>query len=118
MTGKYKRVNEDEVVFNSGTFEKRNLRWTPYRFCESVKDGEHQFSFRFGPLESNLDKQSKIKYEENAYRKTIPYSELKIHCFHVSDNHREYYTPELLEKEILTKYLKSSGNLPPANNEL
>ena len=44
--------------------------------------------------------------------------ELKIHCFHVSDNHREYYTPELLEKEILTKYLKSSGNLPPANNEL
>ena len=118
MTGKYKRVNEDEVVFNSGSFEKRNLRWTPYRFCESVKDGEHQFSCRFGPLESNLDKQSKIKYEENAYMKTIPYSELKIHCFHVSDNHREYYTPELLEKEILTKYLKSSGNLPPANNEL
>jgi len=118
MTGKYKRVNEDEVVFNSGTFEKRNLRWTPYRFCESVKDGEHQFSFRFGPLESNVVKQSKIKYQDNAYRKTIPYSELKIHCFHVSDNHREYYTPELLEKEILTKYLKSSGNLPPANNEL
>ena len=118
MTGKYKRVNEDEVVFNSGSFEKRNSRWTPYRFCESVKDGERRFSFRFGPLESNVDKQSKIKYEENAYMKTIPYSELKIHCFHVSDNHREYYTPELLEKEILTKYLKSSGNLPPANNEL
>ena len=118
MTGKYKRVNEDDVVFNSGSFEKRNSRWTPYRFCESVKDGERRFSFRFGPLESNVDKQSKIKYEENAYMKTIPYSELKIHCFHVSDNHREYYTPELLEKEILTKYLKSSGNLPPANNEL
>ena len=118
MTGKYKRVNQGQVFFNSGTFDKRDYRYTPYRFCESVKDGKHQFSFRFGPLESNVDKQSKIKYQDNAYSKTIPYSELKIHCFHVSENHREYYTPELLEKEILTKYLKSSGNLPPANNEL
>jgi len=72
MTGKYKRVNEDEVVFNSSSFEKRNSRWTPYRFCESVKDGEHRFSFRFGPLESNVDKQSKIKYQDNTYNKTIP----------------------------------------------
>jgi hypothetical protein len=118
MTGKYKRVNEDEVAFNSGSFDKRKGRWTPYRFCESVKDGEHQFSFRFGPKESTVVKQSKIKYQDNAYNKTITYSEIKVHCFHVSDNHREYYTPELLEKEILTKYLKSSGNLPPANNEL
>ena len=118
MTGKYKRVNEDEVVFNSGSFDKRKGRWTPYRFCESVKDGKNQFSFRFGPKESTVAKQSKIKHQDNAYNKTIPYSEIKVHCFHVSDNHREYYTPELLEKEILTKYLKSSGNLPPANNEL
>jgi hypothetical protein len=118
MTGKYKRVNEDEVVFNSGSFDKRKGRWTPYRFCESVKDGKNQFSFRFGPKESTVAKQSKIKYQDNAYNKTITYSEIKVHCFHVSDNHREYYTPELLEKEILTKYLKSSGNLPPANNEL
>ena len=28
MTGKFKRVNEDEVAFNSGSFEKRNSRWT------------------------------------------------------------------------------------------
>ena len=118
MTGKYKRVNEDEVDFNSGSFKKRNLRWTPYRFCESVKDGKYKFSFRFGPSESTVAEQSKIKYQDNAYNKTIPYSELKVHCFHVSDNHIEFYTPELLEKEILTKYLKSSGNLPPANNEL
>jgi hypothetical protein len=118
MTGKYKRVNEDEVAFNSGSFDKRKGRWTPYRFCESVKDGKNQFSFRFGPKESTVAKQSKIKHQDNAYNKTIPYSEIKVHCFHVSDNHREYYTPELLEKEILTKYLKSSGNLPPANNEL
>lgn len=118
MTGKFKRVSERKIKFNSRTFNQRNGRSSPYRFCESVKDGLHQFSFRFGPKESNLDKQSKIKYKDNAYNKTIPYPELIIHCFHVSDDHREFYTPELLEKEILTKYLKSSGNLPPANNEL
>ena len=118
MTGKFNRVNEDKVSFNSGSFEKRASRYTPYRFCQDGKDGKYQFSFRFGPLESNAKKQSVIKHQDNAYTKTIPYSELKVHCFHVSDNHREYYTPELLEKEILTKYLKSSGNLPPANNEL
>jgi len=118
MTGKYKRVNKDEVVFNSGSFEKRNSRWTPYRFCESVKDGDNRFEFRYGPEESTVKKQSKRKYEVKAYKVSVSYSELKIHCFHVSDNHREYYTPELLEKEILTKYLKGSGNLPPANNEL
>ena len=108
MTGKYKRVNKDEVVFNSGSFEKRNSRWTPYRFCESVKDGDNRFEFRYGPEESTVKKQSKRKYEVKAYKVSVSYSELKIHCFHVSDNHREYYTPELLEKEILTKYLKSS----------
>ena len=118
MTGKYKRVNKDEVVFNSGSFEKRNSRWTPYRFCESVKDGDNRFEFRYGPEESTVKKQSKRKYEVKAYKVSVSYSEWKIHCFHVSDNHREYYTPELLEKVILTKYLKSSGNLPPANNEL
>ena len=119
MTGKYKRVSKEEVVFNSGTFNTRDERYTPYRFCESVKDYDDiRFSFRYGPKGKNGSEQSKIKYQDNAYEKTIPYSELKIHCFHVSDNHRDYYTPELLEKEILTKYLKSSGNLPPANNEL
>ena len=118
MTGKYKRVNQDEVSFNSGTFDKRDYRYTPYRFCESVKDGDKQFQFRYGPLGKNGSEQSKIKYQHDAYEESICYSELKIHCFHISDNHMEYYTPELLEKEILTKYLKSSGNLPPANNEL
>lgn len=118
MTGKFKRTNDDEIIFNSGSFKTRNSRWTPYRFCESTKDGKYQFSFRYGPKESNGNQQLKIKYQDDAYTKTIPYHQLKVHCFHVSDNHREYYTPELLEKEILTKYLKSSGNLPPANNEL
>lgn len=117
MTGKFKRLGEKEIIFNSGTFDKRKKRWTPYRFCESVKDNKNQFSFRYGPLEKDVGKQSKIKYQDNAYNTTIPYSKLKIHCFNVSKNHR-YYTPELLEKVILTKYLKSSFNLPPSNNEL
>lgn len=119
MTGKFNRVNKEKVIFNSQTFDKRDERYTPYRFCESVKENDNiRFSFRYGPNGKNGSEQSKIKHQEDAYNQTIPYSELKIHCFHVSDNHRDYYTPELLEKEILTKYLKSSGNLPPANNEL
>ena len=119
MTGKFKRVSKKKVIFNSGTFDKRDYRYTPYRFCQSAKDSDDiRFSFRYGPKGKNGREQSKIKYQDNAYEKKIPYSEIKIHCFHVSDNHRDYYTPELLEKEILTKYLKSSGNLPPANNEL
>ena len=117
MTGKFKRGKE-KSIFNSVTFDKRGYRYTPYRFCESVKDGDKRFEFRYGPKGKNGEEQSKIKYQHHAYEKRIPYLELKIHCFHVSDNHQEYYTPELLEKEILTKYLKSSGNLPPANNEL
>jgi hypothetical protein len=117
MTGKYKRVKE-KAIFNSVTFDKRDYRYTPYRFCESIKDGDKRFEFRYGPKGKNGGEQSKIKYQYDAYEEKICYSDLKINCFHISDNHREYYTPELLEKEILTKYLKSSGNLPPANNEL
>lgn len=118
MTGKYKRVDKEQVVFNSGSFDKRDYRYTPYRFCESLNDGKNIFTFRYGPKGSSASEQSKIKYQEGSYEETIPYSELKIHCFYVLDDYREVYTPELLEKEILTKYLKSSGNLPPANNEL
>lgn len=118
MTGKFKRVDDKKVVFNSGTFDKRKGRWTPYRFCESQKDGKNRFWFRYSPIKKTVGEQSKIKYEVNAYNEKISYSELKIHCFHISDNHRDEYTPELLEKEILTKYLKSSGDLPPANNML
>jgi hypothetical protein len=117
MTGKFKRGKE-KAIFNSVTFDKRSERYTPYRFCESIEDGENQFSFRFGPKGKNQSEQYKIRQKNDAYEEKICYSKLKIHCFHVSDNHIEYYTPELLEKEILTKYLKSSGNLPPANNAL
>ena len=117
MTGKFKRGKE-KAIFNSRTFDERDYRYTPYRFCESIKDGDNRFEFRYGPKGKNGGEQSKIKYQHNAYEVGICYSKLKIHCFHVSDNQKENYTPELLEKEILTKYLKSSGNLPPANNEL
>jgi len=118
MTGKFKRVSEKKVIYNSATFDKRKERCTPYRFCESDKDGENRFWFRYSPIKNSVAEQSKIKYEVNAYNKKISYSELKIHCFHISDNPRDYYTPELLEKEILTKFLKCTGNLPPANNSL
>jgi len=118
MTGKFKRDKKTRrVIFNKGAFNKREYRYTPYRFCESKKDGEKQFSFRYIPKGKNSKEQSKIKYEKEAYEKTIRYSRLIIHCFHVSESHKDY-TPELLEKEILTKYLKSSGELPDANNEL
>ena len=118
MTGKFKRVSKDKVIFNSRTFDERDYRYTPYRFCESVKDGDKRFQFSYDPKFKNSKEQSKIKYQQDAYEESICYSKLKIHCFHVSENHREDYTPELLEKEILTKFLKSSGDLPPANNEL
>lgn len=117
MTGKFSRLNDQEVIFNSGDFTKRKARYTPYKFCESPKDADYLFSFRYGPLEKNSSKQQKIQYQDNAYRNTIPYREILIHCFLISEDHKEY-TPELLEKLILTKYLKSSDNLPPANNEL
>ena len=117
MTGKFKRVNQNEVIFNSGSFHKRNYRWTPYRFCESVKDGKNQFSFRYVPLKKKTNDQGKIKYQEDAYKVTLPYTKLKIDCFLITQFDMDH-TPDLLEKEILTKYLKSSGNLPPANNEL
>lgn len=117
MTGKFNRSTDNKIEFNLGSFKKRSGRCSPYRFCESEKDEENQFTFRFGPKEKNVSKQSKIRFQKYAYKNTIPYSELLIHCFHISENHNDY-TPELLEKEILTKYFKSSGNLPPANNEL
>ena len=117
MTGKFKRGKE-KAIFNSRTFDERDYRYTPYRFCESIKDGDNRFEFRYGPKGKNGGEQSKIKYQHNAYEVGICYSKLKIHCFHVSGNQKENYTPQLLEKEILTKYLKSIGNLPPANNEL
>ena len=117
MTGKFKRVNSEKIIFNSGSLNKRINRWTPYRFCESIKDGKNRFTFRFGPLIKNVNQQYKIRYDNKSYHSTIKYSDLTIHCFLISE-HNEKYTPELLEKQLLTLYLKEFGDLPPANNEL
>lgn len=120
MTGKYSRNKEnDKVSFNKALFKSRQGRSTPYRFCQSKKDkgNKYEFYFRYGPDISNVDKQSKIKYDLDAYKASIPYTELEIHCFHLNDDHEEY-TPILLESILLTKYIKSKGTLPPANNSL
>ena len=117
MTGKFKRTNPGAISFNKALFKNRVSRWTPYRFCDSELDNALRYSFRYGPKTSNSDKQSKIKYDLDAYHTTVPYTELEIHCFHINSNHEEY-TPILLESFFLTKYLKSNGSLPPANNEL
>lgn len=116
MTGKFNR-NDKKIVFNSGTFDKRHDRYTPYRFCESKKDKSNVYYFRYGPKKDTQKEQGKSKYDPDAYDISIKYSELTIHCFLISE-YDDIYTPELLEKIILTKYLKYSGDLPPANNEL
>lgn len=116
MTGKFKRTN-DEIVLNQGSFEKRSYRWTPYQFCDSPKNESMQYHFRFGPRYSNVKKQAGIRYERDAYVHSVGYKSLKIDCFIVDSNHPKY-SPTLLEAEILTKYLKTTGDLPPANNAL
>lgn len=115
MTGKFYDDN-GITKFNNGTINKRALRWTPYRFCESEKDGDYKYHFKFGPKLKKTDAQAKIKYDADAYRFCIPYSELEIHCFKV-DQDNENYTPTLLEAQILCYYLKSYNKLPTANNE-
>jgi hypothetical protein len=118
LTGKFKRNGNGDVVFNGGSFRFRANRWTPYRFCESERDTNWKYSFRYGPLSSNLNEQERIKYDDNAYANSILYKDLLIHCFIVNADHPEY-SPVLLESMILTKYLKESdNNLPPANNSL
>ena len=113
MTGKFKRTN-DEIVLNQGSFKKRSSRWTPYQFCDSPKNERMQYHFRFGPRYSNVKKH---RYERDAYAHSLVYKSLKIDCFIVDSNHPKY-SPTLLEAEILTKYLKATGELPPANNAL
>ena len=117
MTGKFHRNQDGKVSFNEQKFKSRKSRWTPYRFCESTRDGKYQFSFRFNPKLNDTNAQAKIKYENDAYSNTVPYPDLTIHCFHIEENHSSY-TPSLLEAEILTKYLKQTRNLPPGNRQL
>ena len=46
---------------------------------------ENYFSFRYGP-KYKLKEQGRHKYEPGAYRETIGYSKLTIHCFLISAN--------------------------------
>lgn len=115
MTGKFKRET-NELVFKNRTFKERTARWTPYRFRDGQKDSK-PYAFGYGPKLSNVNSQSKIKYDDDAYREYVTYNNLVIHCFTINADHQKY-SPALLEAEMLTKYLKDKGNLPPANNEL
>ena len=117
LTGKYKRNKSGKIVINNGSFDKRGMRWTPYRFCDSPKDKDNiRFTFRYGPKYSNVTLQGKHKYDEDSYKNTIPYSDLIVATFNVANSDK--YSPAYLETLILTKYLKVDGDLPPANNEL
>ncbi|MBP9847894.1 MAG: hypothetical protein KBC58_00495 [Flavobacterium sp.] len=117
MTGKFQKNSNDLLIFNNSSFKSRTNRWTPYRFCETTKDNDMKFHFRFGPKESKTSLQGQIKHEKDAYKFAIPYTKIEIHCFNINDNHSEY-SPILFESLLLTKYLKIKGELPPANNSL
>lgn len=117
MTGKFQKNSEGKLVFNNASFKSRAKRWTPYRFCETERDNEMKFHFRFAPKESKTSLQGQIKHEKDAYKFAIPYTKIEIHCFKINENHSEY-SPILLESLLLTKYLKANGELPTANNSL
>lgn len=118
LTGKYIRSKVDDMIlFKPGSFRKRAQRWTPYRFCESKKDNVYKYQFRYGPKHSNGTTQGKHKYDLDAYKVSLHYKFIEIHCFEVNERNLEY-TPVLLESEILSKYLIDNSNLPPANNAL
>ena len=117
ITGKYKRQTDGSIKINSATFKHRAYRWTPYRFCDSLKDDEDlRFSFRYGPKYSDVNQQAKIKYQRDAYEFTIPYENLTILTFDLLDNRK--YSPAFLETLILNKYWTVNGQLPPANKQL
>jgi hypothetical protein len=116
MTGKFSNKN-GKLRFNNASFNSRVQRWTPYRFCEDQRDEDTRFHFRYGPKESNTDKQKRIKFNSEAYQKSVPYFNIEIHCFHINSDHPDH-SPLLLESLLLTRYLKTTGSLPPANNSL
>jgi hypothetical protein len=117
MTGKFQKNSEGKIIFNNASFKSRTKRWTPYLFCENTNDNDMKHYFRYGPKESKTSIQGQIRYNEDAYKFSIPYSEIEIHCFHMNSEHPEY-TPLLFESLLLTKFLKIYGVLPPANNSL
>lgn len=117
ISGKFVRGTEGNLIINNGSFHHRANRWTPYRFCEHQLDGRFRYHFRFGPICTNVKDQYDIRFNEDAYTYAIPYTLLAIDCFLINETNLQY-SPSLLEKELLTKYMKETGDLPLANNEL
>lgn len=117
LTGKYTRDKNGIVSLTDGNFKKRSVRYTPYRFCESIKDPlDFRFSFRFSPKFTDGKRQGKAKYDRDAYDHTIFYKDLVLLTFDL--NKHPKYSPALLESLILTKYHSVASELPPANNQL
>jgi hypothetical protein len=117
LTGRHRRNNEGKIEFQGSNFAQRQNRWTPYRFCQNIRDDKFIYTFRFGPKEKNATSQGKIMYLPDAYKITIPYSKLLIVCLRLAENH-DLYTPALCEALLLNDYLKDCNDLPPANNIL
>jgi len=117
MCGKFYRNNEGVVSLNGSTFPDRTQRWTPYRFSESTRDRNLRHHFRYGPKLSNVNEQAKIKYDEDAYAVSIPYSRIYIDFFAVPEDD-DTYTSTFIESLLLNRYLKQFNTLPPANNSL
>lgn len=116
LTGKYIRDDLGKVSLGGGNFSKRKNRYTPYRFCESQHDHScFKYSFRYGPRYKGQEQDAK-KYEVDAYQNSVSYNDLIILTINTSK--LKDYSPSLLESLILTRYLFSIGDLPPANNQL
>ena len=82
------------------------------------KDSKYKYFFRYGPKLSSTNEQKNIMFDNDAYKINVPYSEIIVHCFIISESHKEF-SPTLFESLILNKYLKLFNNdLPPANNSL
>lgn len=114
LTGKYSRDKNGLVNLNGGTFASRKTRWTPYKFCEKIEDGEFQYYFRYGPTYGSHQRDNQHKID--AYSSSISYEDLRLLLFNLAD--MSAYSSSLLESLILTRYYQEDGKLPPANNEL
>ncbi len=120
LTGKYKRNKEGKVVIGSGRFKHRPIRWTPYRLFQSnedPKDTKFSFCYKQKYSSKTLAQKKKDKtLSANDYECQLKYDRLQILTFDLGNSKK--YTPSLLESLILSNYYFSTGNMPPANNEV
>jgi hypothetical protein len=118
MTGKFIR-SKGNISANNGRFSSRKVRWTPYYFSEDSSATAFN-EFRYGPKYSNSNTQRINKLEQGAYANSIAYDFLELNFFIFQPNPKDNfsYSPSSLESTLLTAYLLSNNDLPPANNEL